>query len=235
MSCEIKLFEENTDFSKLSMYKLNWDVEARGIKYDVWRVEGYNHSIGGRYGENNFWCCPVGKEPSYETMIEYNGAHAGVLWGIEIYETHNIKHKWGESSIEEGGNWAITRNGKPFFEGFHRDIDYAYIQARKTLYTLQGHALNFNERDWKEKAIGKPIYYHEEPALIDRIIEEQGCLWIVPDKKFIDKFSPAVYAIEDYLNGDEYALPDEYETGCKVEYTSPHIWWYRDLKEKKNG
>ena len=69
---DIKLIEKDTNISELKMSKMPWDVEVKGIPYQVVRIEGYVHSIGGRWGENNLWMYPRNENPTYETLIEYH-------------------------------------------------------------------------------------------------------------------------------------------------------------------
>ena len=52
---EIRLITEDTDIDSLKISKMDWDVEVKGVPYQVVRIEGYIHSIGGRWGENNLW------------------------------------------------------------------------------------------------------------------------------------------------------------------------------------
>ena len=53
MVSDIKLVNKDTDISKLKMLKMPWDVEVRGVPYQVVKIEGYVHTIGGGRGENN--------------------------------------------------------------------------------------------------------------------------------------------------------------------------------------
>ena len=49
----IRLIEKDTDISKLNIAKIDWDVVVRDRSYQVVRIDGYVHTIGGKYGENN--------------------------------------------------------------------------------------------------------------------------------------------------------------------------------------
>ena len=49
---ELKLIDKDTDLSIL--YPLNWDAVMGDKEYQVYSAEGYIHSIGGRWGENNY-------------------------------------------------------------------------------------------------------------------------------------------------------------------------------------
>ena len=74
---EIRLITEDTDIDSLKMSKMDWDVEVQGVPYQVVRIEGYIHSIGGRWGENNLWMYPRFEIPTYDNLVEcgsYNTA-----------------------------------------------------------------------------------------------------------------------------------------------------------------
>ena len=147
---DIKLIEKNTNISELKMSKMPWDVEINGVPYQVVRIEGYVHSIGGRHGENNLWMYPRNGNPTYETLIEYQCEGCGVCWGIR-YDPHNYtRTKWDETECFTSGGAMITRNGKDFY--FCRGgID----EARWLIKRLDEHPLELNEYGFAEKIIGK--------------------------------------------------------------------------------
>ena len=79
---DIKVIHKDTDISKLKIRRLSWDVWVKDIPYYVVRIEGYVHTIGGKWGDNNLWMHPRNEEPTYENLVEFNG-EGGALWGIE--------------------------------------------------------------------------------------------------------------------------------------------------------
>lgn len=212
---KIRLIEKTTDISKLEMSKIPWDVEVYGIPYQVVRIKGYAHTIGGRHGENNLWMYPRNESPTHENLIEYQCDGCGVCWGIK-YEPHNyIRSKWDESECFTSGGVTITRNGKDFY--FCRGgIDEAKVLIRK----LEDHPIFLNEYGWKDKIIGRKVWWRSEPAIVRSYIDKQACVMLEPDG--IENFTtPAEFADEE---GDNY-----YEEGdVKVEIFDSHIWWFRD-------
>lgn len=212
---KIKLIDENTDLSHLKK-PIGWDLEVKGVPYDVYRVDGYNHTIGGKYGENCYWACPEGEKPTFENLIGFNGD--APTWGV-IFERNNYtKHKWGETSVECNGSCWITRNGKLFYNIPARFMDYGLAKAQHILVQLLEECpLWLAERNWKENAIGRKIWYREQPAIITRISSDNE-LWIVPDG--IEKFKAPVY-----WGNDDY---EDYSDGLMVELLSPNIYWFRD-------
>lgn len=210
----IKLIDKNTDINSLKMHKMDWDVVLNNREYQVVKIDGYIHTIGGKWGENDLWMYPRNGNLTYETLIEYNCNGCGVCWGLK-YEPYNyVRCKWGECECFTTGGAMITRNGKDFY--FCRGgID----EARYLIKQLDEHPLNLNDYGFDEKMIGRKVWWRSEPGIITSWIDGQACVIIEPDG--IEKFTtPAEFADE----GDCY-----YEDGdVKAEIFDKHIWWFRD-------
>lgn len=212
---DIKLIEKNTNIAKLKMFKMPWDVEVRGDPYQVVRIEGYVHSIGGKWGENNLWMYPRNCNPTYETLIEYHCEGCGVCWGI-VYNPHNYtRTKWDETECFTSNGAMITRNDKDFYF-CSGGID----EAKWLIKNLEDHPLELNEYDFDKKMLGRKVWWRSEPAIITRWIGMgQACVILEPDG--IDKFTkPKEFANDDYMDDDE--------TYIKADIFDKHIWWFRE-------
>lgn len=211
---DINLIEKDSDISHA--YKTKWDLKVYNEDYDVYRIEGFNHTLGGRWGENCYWTCPAGETPSYENLIQFSGQ--APTWGVFFEETNYTKHKWGEDSVERGATCWITRNGEKFYDVMGRDMAYALSKAQYFLVQLLEECpLNISERDWKEQAVGMKIWYDGEPAVIDHVTSMNN-LWIIPiqDEGFK---TPEGWEDEDF---------EEYKDGLVADLLSPSIKWFRD-------
>ena len=212
---DIKLIKKDTNISELKMSKIPWDIEINGIPYQVVRIEGYVHSIGGRHGENNLWMYPRNSNPTYETLIEYQCEGCGVCWGIR-YAPHNyVRTKWDETECYTSGGAMITRNGKDFY--FCRSgID----EARWLVKLLNEHPLGLNEYGFAEKMIGRKVWWRSEPAIITSWIGNgQACVILEPDG--IDSFTKPAEFVDDDCMDDE-------ERDIKTDIFDKHIWWFRE-------
>lgn len=211
---EIKLIDENTDIRSLKMRKLSWDVELNGKPYQVVAIDEYVHTIGGWHGENNLWMYPRNEKPTYENLVEFQCEGVGVCWGLK-YEPHNyLRNKWDECECYTSGGVMITRNGKDFYHcGNGMDL------ARHLINHIQEHPLELNDYGWREKAIGRKVWWRSEPAVITDFIDGQACVILEPEG--IERFTiPAEFAGER----DDY-----YEDGTvKTNIFDKHIWWFRD-------
>lgn len=212
---DIRLIEKNTDISSLKMTKYDWDVVLNNQEYQVVRIEGYIHTIGGEHGENDLWMYPRNGRPAYETLIEYQCENCGVCWGIRYAPYNYTRSKWDECECFTTDGAMITRNGEDFYF-CSGGID----EAKWLMKHLGEHPLNLNEYGFTEKMIGRKVWWRSEPAIIRRWIGHgQACVMLEPDG--IEKFTtPAEFANE----GDDY-----YEDGdVKTDIFDKHIWWFRD-------
>lgn len=217
MSINIRLITKE-DIPTLEYRKMNWDVWVNNTPYQVIDVKGFVHTIGGHLDNgrgNSFWAYPLNEELSYSNLIEFNG-HPGARWGVEFYPTNYVKSKWDETEIRQGRHLVITRNQKPFYDGFmtiHEAL--ALVLDGK----LSDHPLNLNDRDFDKKCIGRKVWYRSQPAIIERYIEGQACLILQPDG--IDKFAVP----KEFEDSD---IPYCEDDTIKVDIFDKHIWWFRD-------
>lgn len=209
----IRLIEKDTDISKLNIAKIDWDVVVRDRSYQVVRIDGYVHTIGGKWGENNLWMYPRDEEPTYDNLVEYQG-DGGACWGYK-YEPHNyIRSKWEERECFTSGGVMITRNGEDFY--FCRTgID----EARYLMNKIDEHPLDLNIYKFDKQMIGRKVWWRSEPAVITHWIEGQACVILEPDG--IDKFAVPAEFVHDEIMNDR-------ERDIKAEIFDDHIWWFRE-------
>ena len=213
----IRLIKEN-DIPTLKYIKLGWDAEINGIPYQVIKVEGFVHTIGGTldWGTgNDFWCYPLNEELTYDNLRQYNGIPGGVAWGIKYLPHMYQDFKW-DPSIESCCNIVITRNGKDFYsEGLTLLKAVQMIKDKE----FDEHPLNLNERDFDTRCIGRKIWWRSQPGKISSFIAGQACIIIEPDG--IDRFEEPAEFIDD-------DMPIDSEPDIKTSIFDKHIWWWRD-------
>lgn len=212
---DIKLIKKDTNIYELKMRKVDWDVVMNGKPFQVVRIEGYVHTIGGKYGDNNLWAYPRDEEPSYENLIEFDSEP--VLWGINFNPHHYVKSKWDETEMRYSGSVTITRNGEDFYTLFG-GINYGIDKARVLISEIKEHPLGFNEIDYDTKMIGRKVWWRSQPAVITMWIKGQACVILEPD------------GIESFKKPAEYENDDMFgeEKDIKTSVFDKHIWWFRD-------
>lgn len=194
-----------------------WDVVINGVPHYVVKLEGYVHSIGGCYGENDLWAYPRDKAPTYETLIEFDCEYP-VSWGIRYEPQNYIKTKWGETEARSSSGVVITRNDKIFCR-ISGGINHGIDKARVMITEFNEHPLELNTINFDWKAVGRKVWWRSEPAIVSHYVDGQACVILIPDG--IDKFTvPAEFADEGH---------DYYEDGfVKADILDRNIWWFRD-------
>lgn len=209
------------DIPNLEYQKLDWDVDIKGIPYQIIKVPGFVHTIGGHldHGDGNcLWAYPLDEEMSYENIIQFDG-HPGARWGFEYYPTNYVRNKYDDTSIEAGRHLVITRNNEKFYDGFMTIHDcLAYVLDHK----LDDHPLELNSRDFDKKCIGRKVWYRRQPAYIAHYCKGQASVILKPDG--VDKFvKPAEWE-------DDFMWDEENAWSIKVSIFSNWINWFREVR-----
>ena len=118
--------------------------------------------------------------------------------------------------VRKGGSCTILADGVPVFEFFTRDTQSALLRAHHLIGELSDHSSGWLSSADRAKLVGRKVFYRNDPASVKSLIEDQGCLILVPDG--VERFAPEPWREAD---GDD----DGY---VKVEVTSRSIWWWRD-------
>lgn len=172
---KIKLIDNKTDLSKCEIKELDWDINVRGIDYKCFRIKGYIHSIGGKWGENDYWCCPRTEDPTPNNLIEFNGYTT--RYEIQVKENNYIKTKWDESEVENSVSCHILRNDKEFYSFVCRDTAYAWAKAYSLIEsTIKEGVIDFWRFNYiEEEIIGRHIWYKGQPYTLCTYMEGQCC------------------------------------------------------------
>lgn len=142
-----------------------------------------------------------------------------ILIGVTLESSNYLKSSGlSGDQVRKGGSGKITADGEVVFEFFFRDIQYALQRAGQLIITLSEHSSNWLLKSERENLVGRAVYYREIPAVIQRVIPDQGCIMVrTADGR---PFHAPVYDQDD----------DERENEVKVEVLDPNIWWYREGK-----
>jgi hypothetical protein len=214
MESKIKLVDESTDLSNVKPY--DWDLVIYGMPYYVCKLNGYVHTISSN-SENDLWCYPRNKKPSYENLREFNGIP--VEWGFYLDAHNRYFSKYEDEEVTYHYRVTITRNKKSFYDFIGNDVTYCIGKAMHLIAILPEHPLQLQQIDFDKKMIGRKVYWRDSPAIIDRYVDGQACVILKPDG--MNKFPvPAWEKAEK--DGDEPAEE------IKTEIFDKNIWWFRD-------
>jgi hypothetical protein len=214
---EIKLIGSDEDLRGVSLQPLDWDLVVNGSPYDVYRVPGFVHTVGGSFVENDIWCCPMGQKPCARNLAQFDGS--APTWGIEVSEMNRVKVKWGEVKIREAVRCVITRNGMPFYEVGAGNLDYALSKARSALTEIQEGPVDVFTRDWDKKLVGRKVYYNGAPAVVTAAYSGSSVV-LIPDGATY--FPPPIWA-----GAEDLEFP-EFDAQVKIDILDRNVWWFRE-------
>lgn len=194
----IRLVDKDLDLTTLE--RVDWDVVCHGIEYQVYRVPGYVHSIGGRWGENDYWAAPRNESPTRKNLVEYCGC--GPTYGIKLAEMNDFRSAWGEREIVSSCSCIITRNGKPFYGIGCNDLAYGYAEAYRLIRSnIQEGPVNFNKYHyWETEIEGRQITYDGEPGTLYHYMQGQCCAMVAPgylDTEELQAYRMSMYSSDD--------------------------------------
>lgn len=110
----------------------------------------------------------------------------------------------------------ILSDREVIYEFGCRQIEYAMTKAQYLLTELSEHSSGWLMKEQRHLLVGRKIYYDRHPAVVERLIIDQGCLIIATDDG--KPFPPPIYAVDD---------DDDRENTLKVDVLSDKIWWHR--------
>lgn len=148
-------------------------------------------------------------------------AGSRVLISVAL-ESRNYLKSSGLSGdeIRKGGSGQITADGEVVWEFFFRDVQWALLEAHRLIGQLSEHSSGWLSKSERDSLVGRAVFYREVPAVIQRVLVDQGCLIIASaDGK---PFPPPVYAEDD--DDDD----DDNEPTVKTSVLDPNIWWFRN-------
>lgn len=229
---EIKLIDKDTDLSKV-LHPVPWDAHINGFPYQVYCVyednkDGtiyYNHSIGGRFGENHYWAIPREESLHWSHFIEFNGKPC--CWGFNVRSINTVKSKFDECRAEHKYVIDIIRNDEVFNTILAHDLFYGVSKANILITEYQEHPLYLNEFEYDKKMIGREVQYHGIPCKITHYFKGQAAVLLTPtNEEDIEKFySPGYNTDDEYI--EDYYEEAKMSGGLKVEIDSKNIWWWK--------
>jgi hypothetical protein len=253
----IKATDERLDWNKIKFDRLDWDLEVRGLPWQVVRayyhVHGINdkkiyspgfplcHCLGGQYNENNYYAYPLFKERSDEDIDnnQYWPDDPGPTRHNLIEFSGSAPH-WGivaegsnyirKGEIRKGARVYITRNNKKFYEIMSGSVSYGMSKAQYILAQLQEHPCNFFSRKWKDELEGRKVWYDNIPAIAYHVMEDQGCIMLKPDPKIGIGFNPDPYMVD---NGEVMLAHYDEKDEVKVDYLYHKVNWFRSDQDTK--
>lgn len=150
-------------------------------------------------------------------VVGFDGHRIEIDVNIKMRNYLKSSHYSGDE-VRKGGSCQIIADGEAVFEFFARDAQGALLRAHHLITELSEHSSGWLMKSERDKLVGRKVFYREVPAVVTRLILDQGCMILSTESG--QPFPPPVYATK----GDD---DDERDPDVKVEVTDPNIWWHR--------
>lgn len=154
--------------------------------------------------------------------VEMSGEPVGfdghrTLIGVQIESANYLKSSGlSGDEVRKSVGCKILADGVVVFEFGCRDVQYALLKAHALITELSEHSSGWLNGEERARLVGRKVFYREHPAVITRLVLDQGCVIIeTGDGK---PFPHPVW---------RDAGDDEAENSVKTEVTDPNIWWFR--------
>lgn len=122
------------------------------------------------------------------------------------------------NEVRKGGTCKIRLNQIPVYEFFYREISEALLKARDIVNELKEHPLILWNPESKSAAVGRKVYWDNQPAKIVRLIQN-GSVILEPDYPDGSDFRPITYMID---SNEEFE-----DRNIKDSVLSSKIYWFR--------
>lgn len=184
MDC--KLPKNNKDLKDAISYK--WDaINSNNEELSVYCINGFPHSIGGRLGINELYCCRRNEPLTIDNIMSFSGDSC--KWDITLMSNNYYRNKWNEKSIEHNYVCSILRNNKKFYTMCSYNLDYLMAKANVLMHEIYEHPVNFHIIGYENEIIGRKIIWKQTPCTIEHYSMNNNLI-IVPDSNnnFTDDF-----------------------------------------------
>lgn len=104
-----------------------------------------------------------------------------ILTGIKFQDYNYLKESGlSGNEVRKGGTCVISFDNIDCYEFFYRDILSALIKAHQKILHLREHPSGWPDKLQRAKLIGRSVWVRGIEYKIKRLIEDQGCLILVP-------------------------------------------------------
>jgi hypothetical protein len=164
--------------------------------------------------DNNFYVEILKSEDENE-YVGFNG-HRNLI-DIVINSKNYMKESfYSGNEVRKSVVVEIFSDKVKVYEIFGREVEYCLLKSWSVLQELRDNTSGWLIQEYREKLVGRKIFYREKPAIVESLIVDQGCIVVKADGC---TFPKPIYKEED----DTYE-ENEY---VKVEVLDSNIWWFR--------
>ena len=205
-----------------------WVVEV-GERPDRRRLVQAGYGLANEMNRNQgeWKYADVSPEQDGSHWSHFTGHHTQVDINVTTYNYRDT-HDWkGKESVQGRARWTVALDRVQVGEGYSGTWEGAHRAAAEYARRMQDEVspvsgLTSSWRDAEKELLGRPVWYREQPAYIDMVLLDQGCIVVKPAMAEDFTIDPRF--------GDDF--PQDERDSAKVELLSDSIYWYRDNADK---
>lgn len=137
---------------------------------------------------------------------------------FNIKQGNYTKVKWNETDIRSTNSVEIYINKRLVYAFGCGSLDYALAKVSVLRIEMLEHPFNFADPD---SEIGRKIWYRKQPAIIERLMLDQGCI-------LMQKEDETGFDMTDPWDEDDWISEWDGENKVKDDIFASDIWWFRD-------
>ena len=213
MSIDCKLPMSEDDLKDAISF--DWDAMSGKDYLDIYQLRGYYHSIGGKRGNNDLYCCPRNEKLSIENIKSFSGESC--KWDINFSSNNYHRFKYDEHSIEHNYVLDIFRNNNIFYKLCSYNLSYLMAKSQVVLTQIEEHPIAFHFKNYPNQILGRKIYFKNCPARIESY-SEGGNLIIYPD---------GTEQENELFRKYSFSIGEDYEGWIAEDLLAESINWFR--------
>lgn len=171
-----------------------FEISINEKLYPVYQILGKEHSLGTYNGCPSDWWLLYDDDMNESKLLDEMSINSNLIpyidkgvhricWEINYKQYNNIRFKYAEYDIRDGGECLIKANGREIYKFISSDLMFAMSKVSVTIQRILGHPYNFLE---PEKDNGRKIFFCGLPAFVYQGYEV-GEIKIKPDYSVISK------------------------------------------------
>lgn len=195
-----------------------WSVMVRGKEYPAtWgAADELNRDMQGSWE----WA-DVSGNGTHWSHLQSGWHRVQIGCSIQTENSRSVNEWKGRDEIKGAGAYELFFDGVQVYEGWFNDFFEVLLTIRRRAQELLDVPVDGWWKEGGKKLVGRKIFYREVPAVIERVILDQGCVMIVPDNE--KSAFPSSAGYDEETDGYDYGAEPE----AKVEVYSEKIWWWR--------
>lgn len=222
--------------SEKHLYKEHkiFDIVMNDKLYEVWDRPGYEHDKGKlNNSPATWWIKFVDEEFNKLDRLSQVIRSNEIDW-IPYIDIGVVRPAW-EINIKSGNcfNYSKHRvsksvciemscNLKKVYEFRCRDMGYGMVRAQELMVKMNEHPFEFRDTS---KEVGRKIWFYDQPAIIDSLILDQGCIMIKKD----DPNDPLFDLVKPWNTKEDIEMEEwNKQSVVKDDILSTNIYWFRD-------